>query len=85
MLFRSVLLTAIMFIQQKLTPNTATDPVQAKMIQFMPVIFGVFMLSLPSGLTVYMVVNALTSILQQLILNKRLNLKSVTPAVAGAL
>jgi len=80
-----VLLTAIMYIQQKLTPNTATDPVQAKMIQFMPVIFGVFMLTLPSGLTVYMLVNALASIVQQLILNKKLDIKPVAPAVAGAL
>jgi YidC/Oxa1 family membrane protein insertase len=69
-----VLLTVTMFLQQKLTPNTATDPAQARMMQFMPVIFGVFMISLPSGLTLYMLVNALSSILQQLILNKRLGI-----------
>lgn len=67
-----VLLTVTMFLQQKLTPNTATDPAQQKMMQFMPVIFGVFMISLPSGLTLYMLVNALSSILQQLFLNKKL-------------
>jgi YidC/Oxa1 family membrane protein insertase len=66
-----VLLSLTMFIQQKLTPNTATDPAQAKMMQLMPLIFGAFMLALPSGLTVYMLVNAITSILQQLILNKK--------------
>ena len=37
----------------------------------MPLIFGAFMLTLPSGLTLYMLVNALASIVQQLILNKK--------------
>lgn len=68
-----VLLSLTMFVQQKLTPNTATDPAQAKMMQLMPLIFGAFMLALPSGLTVYMLVNAIASILQQLILNKKFN------------
>ena len=67
-----VLLTGVMYVQQKLTPNTATDPAQAKMMQFMPVMFGAFMVSLPSGLTIYMLANALASVVQQLILNKKL-------------
>ncbi len=67
-----VLLTAVMYFQQKLTPSTATDPAQAKMLQWMPVIFGVFMISLPSGLTLYMLTNAVVSVIQQLILNKKL-------------
>jgi YidC/Oxa1 family membrane protein insertase len=66
-----VLLTATMYIQQKMTPNTAADPAQARMMQMMPVIFGVFMLTLPSGLTLYMLVNAITSIIQQAYLNKK--------------
>ncbi|MBY0469865.1 membrane protein insertase YidC [bacterium] len=77
-----VLLTAIMYIQQKMTPATTTDPAQAKMLQFMPVIFGVFMLTLPSGLTIYMLVNALAGIVQQIFLNKKLDMGGVgTPAV----
>lgn len=75
-----VLLTITMFFQQKLTPSTATDPVQAKMLQWMPVIFGVFMLSLPSGLTLYMLTNAVTSIFQQIILNRKLGI-APTPAL----
>jgi YidC/Oxa1 family membrane protein insertase len=70
-----VLLSLTMFIQQKLTPNTATDPAQAKMMQLMPLIFGAFMIALPSGLTLYMLVNALASIGQQLFLNKKLDIK----------
>jgi YidC/Oxa1 family membrane protein insertase len=70
-----VLLSLTMFVQQKLTPTTAADPAQAKMMQLMPLIFGAFMLTLPSGLTVYMLVNALASIVQQMILNKKLDAK----------
>jgi YidC/Oxa1 family membrane protein insertase len=80
-----ILVTATMFFQQKLTPNTATDPVQQKMIQWMPVIFGAFMLTLPSGLGIYMLVNALASILQQLVLNKKLDIRPHgTPSKIGA-
>lgn len=77
-----VLLTITMFFQQKLTPSTATDPVQAKMLQWMPVIFGVFMLSLPSGLTLYMLTNALASIIQQIILNRKLGIAPMPAAKA---
>jgi YidC/Oxa1 family membrane protein insertase len=66
-----VLMTGLMFLQQKMTPNTATDPTQQKMMQLMPVIFGAFMLALPSGLTIYMLVNAGASVLQQGFLNKK--------------
>ena len=76
-----VLLSVTMYLQQKLTPNTATDPVQQKMLQFMPLIFGAFMLALPSGLTLYMLVSAIAGIIQQLILNKKLGL---TPNVSSA-
>ncbi|MBN22103.1 MAG: hypothetical protein CL678_12555 [Bdellovibrionaceae bacterium] len=67
-----VVLTLTMWVQQKLTPNTATDPAQQKMLQLMPLIFGAFMITLPSGLTVYMLTNMIVSILQQLFLNKKL-------------
>lgn len=77
-----VLLTAVMFVQQKITPTTATDPVQAKMLQWMPVIFGVFMLQLPAGLTLYMLVNAIAGIGQQVLLNKKLDTGNATPATA---
>lgn len=75
-----VILTLTMFIQQKMTPMTATDPMQQKMMQFMPLIFGVFMLTLPSGLTVYMLTNALASIVQQVLLNKKLGAPQSVPA-----
>jgi len=77
-----IILTGVMYIQQKLTPNTATDPAQAKMMQFMPVIFGLMMVSLPAGLTLYMLVNALASIAQQAWMNRRLG--NDGPATARA-
>jgi len=69
-----VLMSLMMFGQQKISPSTATDPMQQKMMTLMPLIFGAFMLSLPAGLTLYMLVNAFVSIIQQLIMNKKLNI-----------
>ncbi len=65
-----VLLAGVMFVQQKLTPNTTADPAQQKMMTFMPVIFGAMMLWLPSGLTLYMLVNSVVSIVQQMLINR---------------
>lgn len=75
-----ILLTLTMYIQQKLTPTTATDPAQQKMLQLMPVIFGFMMINLASGLTIYMLTNALAGIVQQLILNKKLHIQPHAPA-----
>lgn len=59
-----VLMGITMFIQQKMTP-TAIDPVQAKILAFLPLIFTFFMLQQPSGLTLYMFVSTLFGIVQQ--------------------
>ncbi len=75
-----VLLAGLMFLQQRLSPNTATDPAQQKMMQFMPLMFGLFMFFLPAGLNIYMVVNSVTSITQQYILNRRFGLYPRTKA-----
>lgn len=79
-----VLLALMMFVQQKMTPNTATDPAQQRMMMFMPVIFGVMMLWLPSGLTLYMLVNSVVSILQQIWINRSLGLGGSAGASARA-
>ena len=80
-----VILSGLMFLQQKISPNTVADPMQQKMLQFMPIMFGMFMLMLPAGLNIYMVVNSSVSILQQWVLNHRLGIyaakkNSVLPA-----
>ncbi|MDB5799740.1 MAG: rane protein insertase YidC [Rhodocyclales bacterium] len=59
-----VLMAISMFIQSKLNP-TPPDPVQAKVMMAMPLIFGVMFLWMPSGLVVYWVVNNTLSIAQQ--------------------
>jgi YidC/Oxa1 family membrane protein insertase len=79
-----VLLTGMMFIQQKLMPMTGTDPMQQKMMQFMPVIFGLMMISLPSGLTVYMLISTVIGIGQQLFMNKKLGITNAPAVAAGA-
>ncbi|MGE0615719.1 MAG: membrane protein insertase YidC [Bacteriovoracia bacterium] len=78
-----ILVTAVFYFQQKLTPNTVTDPAQQKMLQFMPIIFGVFMANTPSGLGVYFFVNALSGIIQQQLLNKKLGPSTQVPTVVA--
>jgi YidC/Oxa1 family membrane protein insertase len=58
-----------MFIQQKLSPPPS-DPMQAKIMQFFPIMFTGFFAFFPSGLVLYWVVNNLLSILQQWYINK---------------
>ena len=58
-----------MFTQQKLNPAPA-DPVQAKVMQVMPIMFTVFFAFFPSGLVLYWVTNTLLSIAQQWKVNK---------------
>lgn len=61
---------ASMFIQQQLNPQP-TDPMQAKVMKFLPIIFTVFMLFFPAGLVLYWTVNNLFSMTQQYLINKR--------------
>ena len=56
-------MTTLMIVQQMLTP-TAGDPMQQKMLMFMPLIMLVFLYDLPSGLTLYWTVQNMLSILQ---------------------
>lgn len=66
-----VILTGFMFIQQKMTPMTGMDKSQERIMTFMPVIFGVMMITLPSGLVLYMLTNTVVSIAQQQYLNRK--------------
>ncbi|ROU08658.1 membrane protein insertase YidC [Lysobacter enzymogenes] len=62
---------AIMWATQKLTPMTGMDPTQQKMMQFMPLVFGVILAFLPAGLVLYQVANGGLGLLQQWITTKR--------------
>lgn len=59
------------FIQTKLNP-IPSDPIQAKIMIFMPIIFSIMFFFFPSGLVLYWVVNNMLSIIQQIIITKKL-------------
>lgn len=66
-----ILMTLVMFVQQKLTPTSASmDASQQKVMQFMPLIFGFVMIEMPAGLTLYMFFSTLLGIGQQMLVNK---------------
>jgi YidC/Oxa1 family membrane protein insertase len=62
---------AIMWSTQKLTPMTGMDPMQQKMMQTMPLIFGVILAFLPAGLVLYQVANGGLGLLQQWVITKK--------------
>jgi len=55
----------VMWTTQKMTPAVGMDPMQQKMMQFMPLVFGVMMALFPSGLVLYWVTNGSLGLLQQ--------------------
>ncbi len=59
-----VIMMGTMFIQMRLNP-TPPDPMQAKVMMFMPLVFGAMMFFFPSGLVLYWCVNNILSIAQQ--------------------
>ena len=65
-----IIMGATMFLQQKMTP-TGADPMQAKIMLFMPIIFTFMFLNFPSGLVIYWLFNNIISIGQQMYINKQ--------------
>ncbi|MTJ82660.1 MAG: membrane protein insertase YidC [Telmatospirillum sp.] len=59
-----------MYLQQKLNP-APTDPVQAKMFTFLPIIFTFMLANFPAGLVIYWAWSNILSILQQWLIMKR--------------
>jgi YidC/Oxa1 family membrane protein insertase len=66
-----ILMGASMFLQQRITPNNFTDPMQEKIFKYLPVVFTFFFVTFPSGLVLYWFVNNLFSIAQQFIVNQQ--------------
>jgi len=73
-----VLMTVTMYISQKMTPATSADPTQQKMLQMMPIIFGVMFLRTSSGLTLYILASNIVAMGQQWYLNK-----TTPPQISG--
>ena len=57
-----------MFVMQKMQPMTIQDPMQQKIMQYMPVVFSIFFFFFPAGLVLYWLVSNLISIVQMKII-----------------
>ncbi|WP_147653284.1 membrane protein insertase YidC [Vulcaniibacterium gelatinicum] len=74
-----VLNVAIMWVTQKLTPAPGMDPMQKKMMQLMPVVFGALMIFFPAGLVLYWVTNGALGLLQQWWMTRRYSEPAAKP------
>ena len=70
-----IIMGATMFIQQQLNP-TPPDPMQARVMKMMPIIFTFFFLWFPAGLVLYWVVNNVLSIAQQWYITRKIEAAS---------
>jgi len=66
-----LLMAISMFVQVKLSP-APPDPIQAKVMMFMPLVFSVFFFFFPAGLVLYWLVNNLYSIAQQWVITRKI-------------
>ncbi|MEE3683597.1 membrane protein insertase [Actinobacillus pleuropneumoniae] len=72
-----LLMGASMFLLQKMSPSPVTDPVQQKVMTFMPVMFTVFFLWFPSGLVLYWLTSNIITIVQQWLIYRNLEKKGL--------
>ena len=68
------------YLQVKLSPTPITDPVQAKVMQIMPIAFSVLFIFFPSGLVLYWLVNNILQIGQQWHMNRLLEREAAAKA-----
>jgi len=68
------------YLQVKLSPTPISDPVQAKVMQFMPVAFSIMFLFFPAGLVLYWLINNLLQIAQQWQMNRMLEREAAVAA-----
>ncbi|SDR13512.1 membrane protein insertase YidC [Pseudoxanthomonas sp. CF125] len=73
----------VMWTTQKMTPAVGMDPMQQKMMQFMPLVFGVMMAFFPSGLVLYWVTNGSLGLLQQWWVGKKHGKPPAAPEAKG--
>ena len=74
-----IIMGATMFIQQQLNP-TPPDPMQARVMKMMPIIFTFFFLWFPAGLVLYWVVNNVLSIAQQWYITRKIEAQAKASA-----
>lgn len=71
-----LLMGASMIVQTYLNP-APTDPIQAKVMKIMPVVFSIFFFFFPAGLVLYWLVNNILSIAQQWYINKTIHAETL--------
>jgi YidC/Oxa1 family membrane protein insertase len=68
-----LVLGAVMFAQSKMQAATITDPIQKKVMTFMPLMMCVFFAFFPAGLVLYWFANTSLGILQQWYINRKMD------------
>jgi YidC/Oxa1 family membrane protein insertase len=72
-----LLMGGSMFLIQKMSPTTVTDPMQQKIMTFMPIMFTGFFLFFPSGLVLYWLVSNIVTLIQQSLIYRNLEKKGL--------
>ena len=67
-----ILMGGVMFLQQRNSMPAGTDPAQAAMFKYMPLIFTLLFMNFPSGLVLYWLTNSLITFGIQTFLNRRM-------------
>jgi YidC/Oxa1 family membrane protein insertase len=75
-----ILMGVTMFGQQMLNP-TPPDPMQAKVMKILPVMFTFFFLWFPAGLVLYWVANNILSIAQQWVITRKIEKAAASKAI----
>jgi YidC/Oxa1 family membrane protein insertase len=65
-----IAMAALMFLTNRMTPQTTVDPAQQRMMAFMPLMMLFFFYRLSSGLNLYMSTSSIVAIAQQYYLNR---------------
>jgi YidC/Oxa1 family membrane protein insertase len=79
-----IIMIVSQFVMQKMTPNPGMDPSQAKMMMFMPLMFGFLFYNFSSGLVLYWLTSNLVQIAQQWIMNRTMPMPAPAPVPAPA-
>ena len=67
-----IVMGGIMFLQNKLNPQTVGDPAQQKMMTYLPIIFTFMFLNFPAGLVLYWLTNSVLNFGQQMVIKRRM-------------
>lgn len=79
-----VIVVGLMLVQQQFMPTGNMDPNQARIMKMMPLMFGFFFFTFPSGLVLYIFVNMVLTIAQQVFIKRQFRKKpKAAPAGPG--